>query len=108
MKRKAFSRAERETMIIQKFAEEIQHEKPNEMTAYAIARKLDIRASKHLYDILRGMEEAGKLEAFMRPNKGRWTTWYYCLPEGSYTPPKKRTASVKNKGVLVGQLELWS
>lgn len=109
MKRKAYSRVERETMIIQEFAKHIQDGGENEFTAYQIAKRLDVRASCHLYAILRGMVAAGKLDTYSRPNAGHWTTWFYALPKGSYIPPKKsHKIALKAKGVLVGQLELFS
>lgn len=103
-----YSREVRAAMIVIAFAIEIQQGRINEMTAYAIAKKLGMRPSTHLNSILREMVASGQLDTYTRPNKGRWTTWYYCLPEGSYTPPTKaRTATIKSKGKKVGQLELW-
>lgn len=107
VKKKAFSRAEREVMIVALFALEISKGEPNEMTMYKIAKKLGLSPSAHLSRILSQMVVDGKLDTYTRPNKGRWTTWFYCLPEGSYVKPKKRMIAIKRNGVLEGQLELW-
>lgn len=107
--RKNYSREEREVMIVSAFAVEIQHRRPNKMTAYQIAKKLGITASTHLNGILQQMVADGRLNAAIEPNPGRWTTRFYDLPEGTYTPPKSiRSIVFKQNGKFVDQLDLWS
>lgn len=107
MANKSLSRAERENSILVAFAIAIRNGQPNEMTAYKIARRLGLEPSSHLNNILRGMVASGQLDTYSRPNSGRWTTWFYALPEGSYHAPKKRKIAIKAKGAAVGQLELF-
>lgn len=107
--RKNYSRGEREVMVITALAVHIQHGNDNRITAYKLARLIGMTPCPRFYDILRQMVVDGKLDTFSRPNRGKWTTWFYELPKGSYTPPKKsHTVSVKVKGRQVDQLELWT
>jgi len=107
--RKAFSRGERMTQVITAIAIDIQKGLPNQLTAYDLARKLDITPSTKFYEILREMVACGHLDTFTRPNSGKWTTWYFALPEGSYNPPRRKPQiKIYNRGKLVNQLELFS
>lgn len=107
--RKAYSRAEREAMVINAFAIHIQNGKPNQLTMYQIARKLGMTPSDHIMKILKKMAIDGKLKIDVVKRKGRYDTLMFRLPDGLYTEPKKsREITVKSKGKLVGQLELFS
>lgn len=109
MRRKAYSRAERKQQIIMTLAARIQKGGENKMSAYKLARALDMNASPHFYSILKEMVHEQLLDVEIYPNPGKWVTWYWSLPKGSYTPPKKsHTIAVKTKGRVVGQMELFS
>lgn len=107
-RRRAFSRVERETMIITTFAIAIQRGFPNELTMYDIARALDMSPSMHLMRILWDMEKTLKLTVKMVDRRGRYSTWMWSLPEGSYHHPRRnRTIALNVRGKQVDQLELF-
>jgi len=109
MKTKAFSRKERRQMVITQFAIWIQNTGGAvSKTSYQIARALNLTASRHLRSILAEMVEDETLIAERVQRSGRWDTTLYSLNPSLFTPPKKRTASIKSAGKIIGQLELFS
>ncbi len=62
MERKAYSRAEREEMILNAFYSMVGDGLDPSMTAYAMARKLGINSAQHVRNILNSMVEEGVLE----------------------------------------------
>ena len=110
MKRKAFSRAERENMVITQIAIRIQNGGGNGMTTNQLAKALDVTPSTKFRNILLDMWRAGKLDARSIPHQGvTGKAYVWSLPEGSYTPPRaqKRDIAINAKGKAVGQLSLW-
>lgn len=89
------------------FAIQIKHGLGDEMTAYEIARKIDLRAtSPNFRDLLSQMTMDGLLKVREIEQSGRWTTKMYSPVV--VIDPKKRTISVRANGKQVGQLELFS
>ena len=110
MKRKAFSRAERENMVIMQIAIRIQNGGGNGMTTNQLARALDITPSTKFRNILLDMWRVGKLDAKSIPHQGvTGKAYVWSLPEGAYTPPRaqKREIVINAKGKAAGQLSLW-
>ena len=109
MKRRAFSRAERETMVITQIAIRIQNGQGNGMTTNQLARALDITPSTKFRNILLEMWRAGKLEAVSIPHQGiTGKAYVWSLPEGSYQEPKRpKRELVINSKMQKGQLTLW-
>lgn len=107
--RRAYSRGERENMITMAFAYHIQKGGSNRLTMYSIARKIGLVPTIHIMKILKGMAVDGKLTFEVVKRSGRWDTFVWSLPDGSFTTPKKeRTIEVKARGKVVAQLELWT
>lgn len=109
MKTKSFSREERREMVKIQFAIWIKNAGHGvSKTSYQIARALELTASCHFRSILSDMVQDEELIAVRVQRSGRWDTTLYSLNPSLYTPPKKRTASVKSGGKVIGQLELFS
>lgn len=109
MKTKSFSREERREMVKVQFAIWIKNTGHSvAKTSYQIARALNLTASCHFRSILSDMVEDEILIAERVQRSGRWDTTMYSLNPELYTAPKKRTASVKSAGKVIGQLELFS
>lgn len=79
-------------------------------TMNRIAKALAMIPSQHVADILLEMVNEGKLICEKRDQSGRWTTSFYLLAETHIITEKlfRRSVSVKSRGVVVGQMELWS
>lgn len=107
MKTKAFTKEERETMIVTWFALRIQKGNEEYATMNAIARGLGLSPSTHLANILKGMCKAKILHSIPYEKSGRWTGSQYMLYPGSYQPPQRRSISLKVSGKPHGQLELF-
>ena len=75
-----------------------------------IAKALDIWPRQGLHHMLQEMVEAGDLTVEERDQSGRWTTKFYLLVEKRLITEKysRRRISVKSRGQIVGQMELWS
>jgi len=104
---KAYSRGERETMIIQSFAIMVQHGQEPSCTATKMARKLGLEPSTHFRTIMNDMVKNGKLEAETVDHRSNRTKRVYRLPKGSYQEPRARRVAIKVKGRSVAQLELF-
>lgn len=107
MKTKALDRVGRKMTIIQLLAIRIQHDNYDYATSYDIARGLGLAASDKLRKILSEMVADGSLESVVMHKQGRYPGNGYRLAKGTYTAPPKKTISIKRRGALVGQLELF-
>lgn len=107
MPNKAYSRAERQTMIIQTLAIDVQHGREPRCTVASMARRLGLEPSTHLRKIMNEMVEDGRLNAVSQPHRPNRDKWVYLLPRGSYQEPRKRAIALKLNGKSVGQLELF-
>lgn len=106
MSTKAFSRAERQTMIIQTLAVDVQHGRAPRCTVASMARRLGLEPSTHLRNIMNEMVKDGRLNAVSQPHRPNRDKWVYLLPVGSYQEPRKRSIALKLNGKEVGQMEL--
>lgn len=81
-----------------------------EATSYKLAKALDIRPTQRFRDILNEMVTDGDLKCVERVRAGRWVTKFYLLADWHLITEKfsRRHITVKNRGVAVGQLELFS
>lgn len=103
MKRKAYSRAERESMILDEFYKKVDKGQTPEFTVYQLAKMLDMTPSPHLRGLLWELVNEGALDSrteHHRPNSQR--TIFY-LPLGQYSFPKQTERMIK----LNGQLSLF-
>jgi len=107
---RAYKRSARKQQVIKQLR--IWHENgyATEATAYKLARALDMRPSNHFHDILNEMVTEGDLRVEMREQPGRIETKFYLLTEKRIITEKfsRRHISLKKRGVVVGQLEMFS
>lgn len=82
----------------------------DEATSYMLADALDIRPTQRFRELLNEMVAEGLLEVVERDQAGRWTTKFYLLAESHLITEKfsRRHISLKKRGVVVGQLEMFS
>lgn len=106
---RAMSRAGRRNQILLAFAIKIRNGQGDTMTAYEIARKIDLRpTSPNFRALLHAMVEDGllvKREAENATPFGDKVTMLYCPAEE--LKPQKRMVSIRANGKQAGQLELF-
>jgi len=106
---RAMSRAGRRNQILLAFAIKIRNGQGDTMTAYEIARKIDLRpTSPNFRALLHTMVEDGllvKREAENTTPFGDRVTMLYCPSEE--LKPQKRMVSIRANGKQAGQLELF-
>lgn len=107
---RSMSRAGRRNQILIAFAIQIKHGLGDEMSAYDIARKIDLRpTSPNFRDLLSGMVMDGLLKVRQIENSARAIKG---KPTFMYSPTKqekveKRSVAIRANGKQVGQLELF-
>lgn len=106
---RSMNRAGRRNQILMAFAIKIKNGLGDEMTAYEIARKIDLRpTSPNFRALLHGMVEDGlliKRECENSTPFGDSAKAYYRPAE--VLQPEKRTVSIRANGKQVGQMELF-
>ena len=98
MKRKAYSRAERQSMILDEFYKLVDKGITPELTVYKLAKLIDMTPSPHLRSILWDMVNEGVLDSrteHHRPNSQRTV---FFVPTGLYSFPKKTERMIKFNG----------
>lgn len=82
----------------------------NEATSYMLADAVDVRPSQKFRDILNEMVGEGILKVEERDQSGRFTTKFYSLVDGAHYHEKfsRRHISVRSRGQVVGQMEMFS
>lgn len=91
---------ERQAMILMAFADRIKTGRNRWLTPYDIARDIGMSNCPSLRELLRTMEDEGRLVSREVNNPGRWPGKEYMLAEGTYQEPKKRSITIncgKNK-----------
>jgi hypothetical protein len=108
--RRQYKRWERKQQVLGQFGVWHDHGDDDPKTMQRIAKALDLVPSTKFRDILLEMELEGDLVTQMRDQSGRWTTRFYALSEARTLSRVvlKRRVNVKHKGVVSGQLEMWS
>jgi len=107
---RAMSRAGRRNQIMLAFAIQIKHGLGDEMTAYEIARKIDLRPTSPNYRdllsqmVIDGLLKVRQIEQSGRSIKGNATFVY---SPAQTIVPEKRTVQVRANGKQAGQLELF-
>lgn len=106
---RSMNRAGRRNQIMLAFAIKIKHGLGDTMTAYEIARKIDLRpTSPNFRALLNQMVEDGllvKREAENTTPFGDKVTMLYCPAEE--LKPEKRMVNIRANGKQAGQLELF-
>jgi hypothetical protein len=107
---KAYKRPQRKKQIIKQLMLWLEDGYASEATSYQLAKALELNASPHFRNILNEMVDEGILTATERDQSGRYTTRFYALAHGAdiITRNVNRRVNVKHKGVVSGQLEMWS
>lgn len=107
--RKNYTVEERETMIINWFAIQIQNGRERWATPYRIAEAIGMTNCPSFRAILLNLFQNGELTRRAVKKPGRWAGHEYMLPDGSYSEPvKHRFVSINIAGRKAGQLELFS
>lgn len=109
-KPKAYRRSVRKQQVIKQLLLWRENGYAIEATSYRLAKALELNASPHFIDILNEMVDEGQLGAEVREQPGRYPTKFYSLVDGVtyHGLFSRRHISVKNRGVNVGQLEMFS
>jgi len=107
---RAMSRAGRRNQVMMAFAIQIKHGLGDEMTAYEIARKIDLRpTSPNFRDLLSQMVMDGLLKVRSIDNAAkaiRGNATFMYSPAAPIVP-EKRTVQIRANGKQAGQLELF-
>lgn len=107
--RKNYTVEERETMIINWFAVQIQNGRERWATPYRLADGIGMTNCPSFRAILNNLLQQGEIVRRPVKKSGRWEGYEYMLPPGSYSEPvKHRFISVNIAGRKAGQLELFS
>jgi hypothetical protein len=107
---RAMSRAGRRNQILIAFAIQIKNGLGNEMSAYDIARKIDLRpTSPNFRDLLSNMVMDGILKVREVAKEGRSVNgkprFLYSLVKE--LEPQKRPVAIRANGKQIGQMELF-
>lgn len=107
---RAMSRAGRRNQILLAFAIQIKHGLGDEMTAYEIARKIDLRpTSPNFRDLIANMVMDGvlKCRAVEKAGRGIKGNATFVYSPAQPIVQEKRTIQVRANGKQAGQLELF-
>lgn len=106
---RAMNRAGRRNQILLAFAIKIKSGLGDTMTAYEIARKIDLRpTSPNFRKLLSGMVEDGLLLANASENKSPFgDQWIMHYRPAEELKPEKRKVNIRANGKQAGQLELF-
>lgn len=107
---RSMNRAGRRNQIMIVFAIQVKHGLGDEMTAYEIARKIDLRpTSPNFRDILSQMVMDGllKVRAIEQTGRGIKGNATFVYSPAQPIVPEKRTVNVRANGKQAGQLELF-
>jgi len=108
--RKQYGKEKRKEQIRLQFSIWARNGDRQPKTMPRIAKALDIWPRQGLHHMLQEMVEAGDMTVEERDQSGRWTTKFYLLTESRLITEKfsRRHISLKKRGVVVGQLEMFS
>lgn len=107
---RAYSREKRKEQVVNQFRVWHMNGDTSPKTGTRIAKALALVPSQHVTDILQEMVAEGKLICERREQSGRWTTNFYLLADTTIITEKffRRSISVRNRGKVVGQMEMFS
>jgi hypothetical protein len=107
VRRKAYTKKEREIQVITWFAIRIQKDNEDVASMSQIASGLALSPSSHLRSILDGMVDDGRLEKILLQRPGRWIGWGYRLTSGTYQRPRKRQLVMNFHSNGIKQTEMF-
>lgn len=107
---RAYRRSVRKQQVIKQLMIWRENGYAMEATSYRLAKALDMRPSKKFSDILNEMVSDGDLQVEVREQSGRYPTKFYSLSETRSLSRviSRRHIAIRNRGVAVGQLEMFS
>ena len=98
MKRKAFSRAERQSMILDKFYSLVDSGKPPELTIYQLAKLMDMTPSPHLRSIVWELVHEGTLDSRTERHRKNTSKTVFFIPPHLYSFPKRYERTIAING----------
>lgn len=109
-KPRAYRRAVRKQQVIKQLRIWHQNGYATGATSYKLAKALGLRPAQTFRDILNEMVAEGDLECAEMELSGRYAAKFYLLTERHLITEKfsRRHISLKKRGVVVGQLEMFS
>jgi hypothetical protein len=99
MRRKSYSRAERHSMILDKFYSMIDAGKSPELTVYQLAKLMDMTPSPHLRGMLWDLVHEGTLGSRTEHHRKNASKTIFFVPAHLYSFPKRYERTVAINGV---------
>lgn len=108
MIRKAYSRGERQSMILDQFYKLVDGCKKPELTTYQLAKLMDMTPSPHLRNMCWELVHEGSLDSRTDHHRSNRTKTIFFLPESQYSFPKQteRMLSVNGQMLLFSSGEV--
>lgn len=98
MKRKAYSREERQSMILDQFYKLVDGGKTPELTVYQLAKMMDITPSTHLRNIVWELVHEGALDSRTAEHRNGVTKTVFFVPQHLYSFPKQHERAILING----------
>lgn len=106
---RTYSRQKRKNQILTVFKIAAQHDDCEPKTIADVGRLIGLNRSTHLQGILHEMSEEGELVESWRDVEGKMGAYVFTLSSTNYHELlSRRKIAVKNRGVVVGQMEMFS
>lgn len=98
MKRKAYSREERQSMILDQFYKLVDGGKTPELTVYQLAKMMDITPSTHLRNIVWELVHEGTLDSRTAQHRNNTVKTIFFIPPHLYSFPKRYERAILING----------
>lgn len=98
MKRKAYSRAERQQMILDQFYKLVDSGKSPELTVYQLAKMMDMTPSVHLRNIVWELVHEGTLDSRTAQHRTNTNKTIFFIPPHLYSFPKRYERTIAVNG----------
>lgn len=109
VEQRTYGRQKRKDQILTAFKIAVQNEDFEPKSVADIGRLIGLNRSTHLQGILHEMSEAGELVESWRDVEGKMGAYVFTLSSANYHELlSRRKIAVKNRGVVVGQMEMFS
>lgn len=98
MKRKAYSREDRQSMILDQFYKLVDGGKSPELTVYQLAKMMDITPSQHLRNLVWDLVHEGTLDSRTAQHREGISKTIFFIPEHLYSFPKRYERAILVNG----------
>lgn len=98
MKRKAYSRGERQSQILDKFYSLVDKSQTPELTIYQLAKMMDMTPSPHLRKMVWELVSEGTLDSRTAQHRTNTTKTIFFVPPDQYSFPKKSERMIMLNG----------